>query len=56
MNYGEVVYVVPTTKQNTNTHTRSKTETDEALSESTQKKTRPTVSANPHPLKRRIGV
>lgn len=38
MNYGEVVYVVPTTKQNTNTHTRSKTETDEALSESTQKK------------------
>ena len=45
--------LVPKTNENKNntptTHTRSKTETDEALSESTQKKTRPTVSANPHP-------
>ena len=44
--------LVPKTNENKNktptTHTRSKTKTDEALSESTQK-TRPTVSANPHP-------
>ena len=44
--------LVPKTNENKNntptTHTRSKTETDEALSESTQKKQRPTVSANPH--------
>ena len=38
----------PRTNEKTpTTHTRSKTKTDEALSESTQKKQRPTVTANP---------
>ena len=48
-NYGAACGSLEQTKTpTTHTHTRSKTKTDEALSESTQK-TRPTVSANPHP-------